>query len=259
MSMVIAFANRKGGVAKTTSCLCLAFYLAERGKRVLMIDNDSQANLTEFFNYDTDRLEVARKTIYSAYIDGVSLEELVLPGSPALIPAGERLSEIEATLLTNKIANRATLLKERLAPLRQAYDFILIDCPPALNLLVVNALTAANGLIVPMATDRFASSGVVRIWDAVVNVRIKLNPTLQVLGILPTRFSQSLVNERRNLAEVQALADKARIRILSPIPRSTVFNTEAKRTHLEHDAAPSAAAIQHYASLGEELIDASAS
>src|SRR5947209_15628624 len=101
MTAVVAIANRKGGVAKTTSCLCLAFFLAERGKRVLMIDNDSQANLTEFFDHDTDELEKKGKTIYSAYVEGAALETLVMAGNPALVPASERLSEIELALLTN--------------------------------------------------------------------------------------------------------------------------------------------------------------
>src|SRR4051812_17334240 len=121
MTSVIAFANRKGGVAKTTTCLCLAFYLAGRGKRVLMIDNDSQANLTEFFYYDSDDLENKGKTIYSSYVDEVELRSLVLPGNPALVPASEQLSEMEEALLTNKFVNRATLLKERLAPIRSDY------------------------------------------------------------------------------------------------------------------------------------------
>jgi chromosome partitioning protein len=257
MSAVIAFANRKGGVAKTTTCLCLAFFLAERGKRVLMIDNDSQANLTEFFNYDTDELENKEKTIYSAYIDGVALETLVLPGAPALVPASEQLSEMEEALLTNKFVNRATLLKERLASIRHAYDFTLIDCPPALNLLVVNALVAADTLIIPMATDRFAANGVLRILDTVVNVRTKLNPNLRVAGILPTRFSPSLVNDRRNLEEVRTIAKRSRIRMLSPIPRSTVFNAEAKHATGEHAVSPAPAALRHYASLGEELLNGS--
>src|SRR5205823_752752 len=115
-------------------------------------------------------------------------------GNPALVPASEQLSEMEEALLTNKFVNRATLLKERLGPVCSDYDFVLIDCPPALNLLVVNALVAADTLIVPMATDRFAVNGVLRILDTVVNVRTRLNPTLRVAGILPTRFTHSLVN-----------------------------------------------------------------
>jgi chromosome partitioning protein len=257
MTGVIAFANRKGGVAKTTTCLCLAFFLAERGKRVLMIDNDSQANLTEFFNHNTDELENKGKTIYSAYIDGVTLETLVLPGNPALVPASEQLSEMEEALLTNKFVNRATLLKERLSPIRSDYDFVLIDCPPALNLLVVNALVAADTVIIPMSTDRFAANGVLRILDAVANVRMKLNPHLEVAGILPTRYMQSQVSDRRNLAEVQSFAERARIPVLPPIPRSTVFNADAKNTTSEHDVTPAPAAIKHYAPLGEELLNGS--
>jgi chromosome partitioning protein len=255
MSTVIAFANRKGGVAKTTTCLCLAFFLTARGKRVLMIDNDSQANLTEFFNYDTDELENKGKTIYSAYIDGVELDKLVLLSTPALVPASEQLSEMEEALLTNKFVNRATLLKERITPIRATYDFVLIDCPPALNLLVVNALVAADCVIIPMATDRFAANGVMRILDTVVNVRSKLNPNLRVAGILPTRYSQSLINDRRNLGEVRALTEKTGIRMLMPIPRSTVFNADAKTTNAEHGVSPAPAAIRHYASLGEELLN----
>jgi chromosome partitioning protein len=222
-----------------------------------MIDNDSQANLTEFFNYDTDDLENKGKTIYSAYVDGVGLESLVLPRCPALVPASEQLSEMEEALLTNKFVNRATILKERLAAVRDDYDFVLIDCPPALNLLVVNALVAADSLIVPMATDRFAANGVLRILDAVVNVRSRLNPHLRVAGILPTRYMQSHVNDRRNLAEVKTLTEKTNVRMLQPIPRSTVFNTDSRSGNSDHGIAPTPAAVQHYAPLGEELLNAS--
>src|SRR3954463_9715894 len=95
MPTIIAFANRKGGVAKTTSCLCTAFWLAAQGKRVLMIDNDAQANLSEFFCYDTDDLENHKKTIYSSYIGDTPLSTLILHDNPALIPASDLLSDVE--------------------------------------------------------------------------------------------------------------------------------------------------------------------
>src|SRR5215210_6659365 len=174
MAEIIAIANRKGGVAKTTSCLLLAFFLADNSKRVLMVDNDSQANLTEFFNYDSDELENKKKTIYSAHVEDISLSSLVVGGNPALIPSSDQLSDVEIDLVNNTLINRATILREKLAELSDHYDYILIDCPPWLNVLTVNALAAARSVLIPMATDRFASNGVIRLLQIVRDIRMRL-------------------------------------------------------------------------------------
>jgi chromosome partitioning protein len=255
MAIVVAFANRKGGVAKTTSCLCTSFWLAGQGKRVLMIDNDAQANLSEFFNYDTDDLENHKKTIYSSYISDTPLSRLILRNNPALIPASDLLSDVEADLQNNTLINRATILRERFAEVADRYDYILVDCPPWLNVLTINALVASSGIIIPMSTDRFASNGVMRLLDAVRNVRVRLNTSLKVLGILPTRFTSGYVNDRKNLAKVQAFAESIGVRVFEPVRRSTIFNTEADEQTPSADLRPEQQAVDLYRPLGEELLN----
>ena len=255
MAEIIAIANRKGGVAKTTSCLLLAFFLADSGKRVLMVDNDSQANLTEFFNYDSDELENKKKTIYSAYVEDIPLSSLVVGGNPALVPSSDQLSDVETDLVNNTLINRATILREKLAELSDRYDYILIDCPPWLNVLTVNALAAARSVLIPMATDRFASNGVIRLLQIVRDIRMRLNPSLQVLGILPTRFTPQYVNDRRNLAKAQELATSIRARVFEPIRRSTVFNTEIDETTPSDHVRPDQRAIDLYQPLGELILN----
>src|SRR4051794_11532140 len=205
MAEIIAVANRKGGVAKTTSCLLLATFLASQSKRVLMVDNDSQANLTEFFNFDSDQLENKKRTIYFSYVSDVPLSALIIEGSPALIPSSDQLSDVEIDLAANTLINRAAILREKLTEITDYFDYILIDSPPSLNVLTINALVAANSVLIPMATDRFAANGVIRLLQIVRDIRMRLNPNLQVLGILPTRFNPQYTNDRRNLAKVQEL------------------------------------------------------
>lgn len=255
MVTVVAFANRKGGVAKTTSCLCTSFWLAGQDKRVLMIDNDAQANLSEFFYYDTDDLENHKKTIYSSYISDTLLSTLIVRDNPALIPASDLLSDVEMDLQNNTLINRSTILREKLGEIAERFDYVLIDCPPWLNVLTINALVASSGIVIPMSTDRFASNGVVRLLDVVRNVRVRLNTSLAIIGILPTRFTSGYVNDRRNLAKVQAFAESVGVRVFEPIRRSTMFNTETDEQTPTADIRPQAHAIDLYRHLGEELLN----
>lgn len=254
MAEVIAFANRKGGVAKTTSCLSLGFWLADQGKRVLMIDNDAQANLTEFFNYDSDALENAKRTLYTAYVADASLSSLVLLQNPGLIPASDLLSDVESDLTTRTLINRAAILREKLAELEEQYDYILIDCPPWLNVLTINALVAAHRVLIPMATDRFAANGVYRLLSVVSDIRMRLNRQLEVFGILPTRFTPQYLNDRKNLERVRELAASVKVRVFEPIRRSTVFNTEIADDAPAESIRPDTRAITLYNPVGETLL-----
>jgi chromosome partitioning protein len=254
MAFVISFANRKGGVAKTTSCLNIAYWLADQSKRVLMIDNDSQGNLTEFFSYNTDNLEDRKKTVYSAYVDGVPLDTLVLRDNPALVPASDQLSDIESVLVQNAFINRSTILRDRIKQVGGEYDFVLIDCPPWLNVLTVNALAASNAVLIPMATDRFATNGVVRLLRIVHDVRKMLNPDLSILGILPTRFNPQYTNDKRNLATVRSFAASLDVRVFDPINRSTAFNSEVAENTPPEAIRPDAETVALYAALGKEIL-----
>ena len=191
MAKTIAFVNQKGGVGKTTSCVSLGSCLQAAGARVLVCDFDPQGNATSGFGVDKGAVF---PTIYDVLINGADVTASVahtrygdvLPSSKALAGAGIEMIDRE---------NREFLLKQALDILSPNYDFILIDCPPSLELLTVNALCAANSLIVPVQGEYFALEGLSDLMHTVRMVRRSLNPGLELEGVLLTMF-----DGRTNLA-----------------------------------------------------------
>ena len=187
MAKIIAIVNQKGGVGKTTTCVNLSAALTEAGKRVLLCDFDPQANATSGMGVD----KTVSKGVYSALIEELPAAEVVahtrygdvLPSNKALAGAGVELIGME---------RREFLLKDALTPLRESYDFILIDCPPSLELLTLNALCAADSILVPVQCEYFALEG---LSDLMNTVRRSLNPSLELEGVLLTMF-----DGRTNLA-----------------------------------------------------------
>src|SRR3954453_19755942 len=156
MGMIIAIANQKGGVGKTTTTVNLAHALVNRGKTVLVIDADPQASLTTYLGHDPDQLDEADRTLYTAMIEGKPLASLLIDGSPALIPSGIRLASAEPELIGNLLASPQTVLRSRLRDIRGRFDFVLIDCTPSLGLLTINALVAADRVLIPSETEFLA-------------------------------------------------------------------------------------------------------
>lgn len=181
----ISIFNQKGGVSKTTTAINLASILAERGKKVLVADMDPQANTTNGFGVDDDNLKAS---IYNLLHNQCKLEDIIIRNQYGvdLVPADISLSNAEITLAN--AMSRETILNRILVPYRKLYDYIIIDCPPSLGLLSINALVASDYLIIPVSPAYFSIKGIKHLLGTVNLVRDNLKPELKIMGVLITKF-----------------------------------------------------------------------
>jgi len=232
---IISMVNQKGGVGKTTSTINLGAALAEVGRRVLLVDFDPQGALSAGFGANPHELEL---TVYNVMMDRkVNVRDVILEtGVPNvdLLPANIDLSAAEVQLV-NEVA-REQVLASALRAVENDYDVILIDCQPSLGLLTVNALTASHGVIIPLICEFFALRAVALLVDSIEKVQDRLNPKLEIDGVLATMFDSRTLHSKEVLARiVDAFGDK-------------VFDTVIKRTVKFPDASVSAEPILSYAS-----------
>ncbi|MFP5352021.1 MAG: ParA family protein [Actinomycetota bacterium] len=199
---IIAVVNQKGGVGKTTTTISLGAGLAELGQNVLLVDFDPQGGCALGLGIEPGGLELS---VYNALLDRhCEVEEVILKTNVPnleLLPSNIDLSAAEL-MLVQEVAREQTLMRV-LAPLRVKYDFILIDCPPSLGLLTINALTAADGVLVPLECEYYALRGMGLLMDSIERIRERLNPRLQIDGILATMFDNRTLHGREVLERVE--------------------------------------------------------
>ena len=212
----IAFANQKGGVRKTTSCINIAGIAAEKWQRVLLVDSDPQGNTTSGVGVRKKSIE---KTVYDVLIDGASPAECVVRTefkNLSLVPSTLGLAGAEFDLID--LPHREARLRSFLEKCGDEYDLVMIDCPPSLSLLTVNALTAADGVIIPMQCEYYALEGLIQLMLSIRRVKELYNPALSVLGILVTMYNGRLTLTAEVLGEIKKhYGDKL---LKTTIPRS---------------------------------------
>ncbi|MBA1280487.1 MULTISPECIES: ParA family protein [Pseudomonadaceae] len=195
MAKVFAIANQKGGVAKTTTCINLAASLVATRRRVLLIDLDPQGNATTGSGVDKLSLDYSIYDVLIGECNLIDAMQFSEHGGYQLLPANRDLTAAEVALLN--LPAKENRLREALAPVRENYDYILIDCPPSLSMLTINALTAADGVIIPMQCEYYALEGLTDLVNSIQRIGQALNPSLKIEGLLRTMYDprSSLTND----------------------------------------------------------------
>ena len=249
MGRVISFANQKGGVAKTTTTLNLGVALAEREMKVLLVDLDPQGNLTMSQGLNPDTIE---RSMFDVLVHRLPIQQVIHHTEVDLAVSSIDLAGAELAL--SSMIGRERALEKALAPVRESFDFVLVDTPPSLGLLTINALVASNGVIVPVQCEYLSLRGLVQLENTLSMIRENLNPEVGIEGILPTMYDKRTLHSRE---AVEILQENFGDLVFDTKIRKTVRYAEApvKGTSvLKYD--PSGNAAQAYRQLAKEVLDA---
>lgn len=249
MTRVLAVANQKGGVAKTTSAHTLGSALAEKGQRVLLVDLDPQACLTFSNGIDPDGLELS---LHDVMLGRAKAADVLVKGDELhLLPSSIDLAGAEVHLLSR--TGREYVLQRAIEPLLPNYDVVLIDCPPSLGILTINGLTAAQEVLIPLQCETLSHRGVGQLLETIDDVRSFTNPSLRVRGVIATMFDARTKLARQT---VEAVRTNYELKVLEPpIPKSVKVAEAPGRgcSILRH--APSSKVADAYRHLADQLAD----
>jgi chromosome partitioning protein len=248
VARVIAFANQKGGVAKTTTTLNLAVAFKEQGMNVLVVDLDPQGNLSMSQGLNPDEIE---RSMYDVLVHKLPIEEVIVQKEVDIAPASIDLAGAELAL--SSMIGRERALEKGLASVRERYDYILFDTPPSLGLLTINAFVAADGVIVPVQTEYLSLRGLVQLENTLAMVRENLNPRVEIIGILPTMYDRRLLHSKE---AVDILVENFGDLVYNTRIRKTIRYAEAPvkgQSVLAYDPTGEAAAL--YRDLAKEVLN----
>ena len=248
LGQVISFANQKGGVAKTTTTLNLAVAFTEQGYRVLAVDLDPQGNLTMSQGMDPDSVE---QSMFDVLVHQLPIDEVIRHVEVDIAVSSIDLAGAELAL--SSMIGRERALQKALMPVRDRYDFILIDTPPSLGLLTINALTASDSVIVPVQCEYLSLRGLVQLETTLSMIRENLNPTVEIRGILPTMFDSRTLHGRE---AVEMLRENFGDLVFETKIRKTIRYAEAPvqgSSVLKYD--PTGPAAEAYRALAKEVLN----
>lgn len=247
---VIAVINQKGGVGKSTTSINLSAALGEKGKQVLLVDLDPQGNTSSGLGIEKAKLE---RCVYDAIINGDPVTDIIIPDVTEgvdVIPATINLAGAEVELVSQMA--RENRLKEAIWPMRGKYDYILIDCPPSLGLLTVNALVAADKLLIPIQCEFYALEGVTKLLESMKRVKTYLNPSLDIFGVLLTMIDRRTTLSRQVADEVRNYFGRIVFKV--EIPRTVKISEAPSYGQPITQYDPSGKGAQAYTELAEEVI-----
>jgi len=252
MANIIAVANQKGGVAKTTTVIHIGVAIGGLGNKVLLLDLDPQGHLGEGFGIVTDDLEVEMSNVLEG---SERMADIVIPEirpNLDLAPSNIRLADMELTLVNLRF--RETKLKKALKPISRRYEYILIDCPPSLGLLTVNALIAANQVLIPMASEYYSMLGVSLLIKTIDMIKREGNEDLSILGIVHTHHKMRTIHAREVIDRTKAEVGEE-IRVFDiPVNDSTRFPEAVGQGKTVFEVAPGIQGAEAYRKIAKEIV-----